>query len=257
MEGHVYPGYYGKVPANGDFVTYRLPRSFVEPWDHWLQEGIAHSQSKFGDNWLNTYLTSPVWRFGLSAGVCGKQAWAGLMLPSVDRVGRYFPLTLTLPVDHTEELFFLVDDAEEWFSQAEEVALSALDHDADLAVFKESVEALPIPTFLERSRRSEPPGVGRPDKESDHWMLKVAPPRQVARSALLLAEKLIADRFSHFSLWWTAGSEQVEPSFLLCPDLPLGSAFPAMLDGNWDRWGWIGGAVNTSPPDNAITTESP
>ena len=26
-------GWYGKLPASGDFVTRRLPPSFIEPWD--------------------------------------------------------------------------------------------------------------------------------------------------------------------------------------------------------------------------------
>ena len=33
-------GYYGKVPVLGDFVKYNLPRSFIEPWDDWLQQAI-------------------------------------------------------------------------------------------------------------------------------------------------------------------------------------------------------------------------
>ena len=34
-----------------------------------------------------------MWRFALPPGFCGPQAVLGLMLPSVDRAGRYFPLT--------------------------------------------------------------------------------------------------------------------------------------------------------------------
>ena len=29
-------GWYGKLPASGDFATRRLPPSFIEPWDAWL-----------------------------------------------------------------------------------------------------------------------------------------------------------------------------------------------------------------------------
>ena len=31
------PGFYGKTPRHGDFIKRRLPRSFVDPWDDWLQ----------------------------------------------------------------------------------------------------------------------------------------------------------------------------------------------------------------------------
>lgn len=250
MTGRVLSGYYGKVPANGDFITYRLPRHFVEPWDQWLQEGIACCRAQLGEKWLDTYLSSPVWRFGLSQGVCGTQAWAGLMLPSVDRVGRYFPLTLAVPVAQTNKLFFVVDSDEEWFSQAEQVALSALDHNAELAHFKETVNALSIPNSLKHSPQPEPPGIAQSSKHSnDNWIIGVAPPHQFARSTPFLTERLLSDKFSHFSLWWTSGSEQVEPSLLVCADLPPVSGFPALLDGNWDQWGWTN-KYTITPPAN-------
>ena len=47
------------------------------------------------------YLTSPAWRFVFAAGACGPVPVIGLMAPSVDRVGRHFPLTIIaeLPPD--------------------------------------------------------------------------------------------------------------------------------------------------------------
>ncbi len=85
-------GFYGKLPVVGDFVSRRLPNEFIKPWDGWLQSAIAASREELGDEWLNSYLTSPIWRFLLSPGVCGNKAVAGIMMPSVDRVGRYYPL---------------------------------------------------------------------------------------------------------------------------------------------------------------------
>ena len=92
-------GFYGKLPARGDFVSRRLPRSFVEPWDAWLQQGFASSRDHLGDGWLEAYLTSPIWRFVLAPGVCGPAGVAGVVMPSVDSVGRYFPLTIAQPTE--------------------------------------------------------------------------------------------------------------------------------------------------------------
>ncbi len=39
-------------------------------------------------------MEAPIWRFLLPAGACGAQAALGVWLPSVDRVGRQFPLAL-------------------------------------------------------------------------------------------------------------------------------------------------------------------
>src|SRR5262249_51991550 len=87
-------GFYGKLPCRGDFLQRRAPQDFVDVWDAWLQEGLHESRQRLQEAWLNTYLTGRVWRFVLSAGVCGSGVYAGVLVPSVDRVGRYFPLTL-------------------------------------------------------------------------------------------------------------------------------------------------------------------
>jgi type VI secretion system protein ImpM len=46
-----------------------------------------------GEDWLPTWNMAPIWRFALSPGCCGRDAVLGLWMPSVDRVGRQFPLT--------------------------------------------------------------------------------------------------------------------------------------------------------------------
>ena len=97
--GENIPGFYGKLPELGDFVNRRLPQNFIDPWDSWLQQAIATSRDQLGGNWLNNYLTSPIWRFAVSSGVVGESPWCGLLMPSVDRVGRYFPLTLACVLD--------------------------------------------------------------------------------------------------------------------------------------------------------------
>jgi len=92
-------GFYGKLPGCGDFVRRRVTEAFVEPWDRWLQRGLEASRRSLAAQWLDVYLTSPVWRFAFAAGVCGSQPVVGVLAPSVDNVGRYFPMTIvaTLP----------------------------------------------------------------------------------------------------------------------------------------------------------------
>ena len=91
-------GWFGKLPMLGDFASRRLPDAFIGPWDEWLQASLASSRSATGDRWLDLYLTFPVWRFALPAGLIGDRCWIGVLLPSVDRVGRCFPLTICEPV---------------------------------------------------------------------------------------------------------------------------------------------------------------
>lgn len=91
-------GWYGKVPFLGDFASRRLPEAFIKPWDNWLQLSLAASRAGTGEGWLDLYLTFPVWRFVMPAGLVGDSCWIGIFLPSVDRVGRCFPLTICEPV---------------------------------------------------------------------------------------------------------------------------------------------------------------
>src|SRR5262249_13438980 len=76
-------GFYGKLPSKGDFLLRRVSQEFVDAWDAWLQQSLFASRENLQERWLDAYLTSPVWRFALSDGVCGSGAYAGLMLPSV------------------------------------------------------------------------------------------------------------------------------------------------------------------------------
>ncbi len=57
------PGFYGKLCAMGDFVSRRLPPSFVGPWDAWLQAMLTESRRHLGKDWLPAYMTAPIWRF--------------------------------------------------------------------------------------------------------------------------------------------------------------------------------------------------
>ena len=50
----VLPGWYGKLPALGDFASRRLPPEFVEPWDRWLAAGLAAWREHDAD-WLDAF----------------------------------------------------------------------------------------------------------------------------------------------------------------------------------------------------------
>lgn len=102
MNGSAAPGWHGKLPTLGDFASRRLDAGYIEPWDAWLSAGLLALRQAQPGHWLEAYLGSPSWRFlllpGALPGAAGTQAWCGVLMPSVDRVGRYFPLTLAQPL---------------------------------------------------------------------------------------------------------------------------------------------------------------
>jgi type VI secretion system protein ImpM len=128
-------GLFGKLPARGDFVRLDLPGSFVQPWDAWLSAGVAAARAHLNDDWQAAWFEAPVWCFTLAGGVCGPDAAAGVLLPSLDRVGRLFPLTLAC-------VGAVPEDAA-WFAAAEEICRAAIEHDADPADLLPRLAELP------------------------------------------------------------------------------------------------------------------
>ena len=140
-------GLFGKLPSRGDFVTRGLPASFLDPWEGWVAKALAASQALLGDAWMDAWLTAPVWRFSLPPGACGPDPVLGLMLPSVDRVGRGYPLTVAVvfpgsrgtPDPETGALF--LDEAEDAVRDA---LADDIDPD-DLAAWIADAVAVPEP----------------------------------------------------------------------------------------------------------------
>ena len=137
------PGFYGKLPSHGDFVRRRLTGSFVDLWDSWLQSAVAQSKEQLGANWLEIYLGSPLWRFIFTPGVCGPDMLAGVLMPSVDRAGRYFPLTMAVSLPEAVNPLRLATEYDDWFGRAESILLTALDDSVhfELDEFDRQVEA--------------------------------------------------------------------------------------------------------------------
>lgn len=226
------PGFFGKLPARGDFIGRHLPKAFLTPWDHWLQTAIAASRKNLDSSWQELYCTSPIWRFVLSSGLCGDRAYAGILMPSMDRVGRYYPLAIAAPLAQDESLLMLLTCNEYWFQQAEQLALDGLDCDhLDLDLFDRQITHLGLPKKPDFFTNNEI-NVGTwycPSQDSL---------ASVCCSSILTGNDLSQQDFSQRSLWLTGGSERIAPCLLICKNLPPANGFAALLAGDWQRWGW-------------------
>lgn len=217
-------GFYGKLPIIGDFVSRRLPNEFIGPWDGWLQSAIAASREELGDDWLNSYLTSPIWRFLLSPGLCGKQAAAGIVMPSVDRVGRYYPLTVAALFEQAPPLPFLLTSGNAWFEQLEDVALKGLEGDLNLEGFDQLIQTIPSFSLPIGSSPSQPSAA-----EKKTFYIAMENYRQLGDAFVELNANLLTTFMSGYSLWSNAGSEHVQPALLACQGLPLIGSFSEFL----------------------------
>lgn len=216
-------GFYGKLPIIGDFVSRRLPSTFITPWDSWLQSAIATSREELGDKWLNSYLTSPIWRFLLSPGVCGDKAVAGIIMPSVDRVGRYYPLTVAVVFDKSPALPFLFTAGNVWFEQLEDAALTGLEGNLDINAFDQLIQSIPV--FPVPINPSSAPLSG----EKKSFYTEMENLGQMNDAFVGLNAKLLTSFMSGYSLWSNEGSEHVQPALLVCEGLPPVSSFADFL----------------------------
>lgn len=227
------PGFYGKVPTHGDFVHRRLPRSFLDPWDQWLQRAVAFSKAQLAGDWLDTYLTSPIWRFALSSGLCGERATAGLLMPSVDSVGRYYPLLIAAFQPNKRNLFELAAVGEQWFTSAEEIALYCLEETFAIDQFEEQLRSLgPLSAGSEEGRSGPPALRSLSTNQGLGWRIHGDAFTHLASQVYPeLLDEIFRPEFSPYSLWWSIGSERVAPSFVVYRGLPPSEDFSTFLTG--------------------------
>jgi type VI secretion system protein ImpM len=184
-------GVHGKIPARGDFVQAGLPRAFIDPWDCWMQRMLAASRAILGEVWLPAWLEAAVWRFALTPGTCGPDAVIGVWMPSVDSVGRYYPLTLAAVVADADSPE-LIRQGGGFLAAAECVGRDAVEN--ELA----------------------------PDELAARLVAAVMSAHTAAGADPLLCP-------SEGGLWWTEGAPRVPAGVFASEGLPDENAFSGML----------------------------
>lgn len=216
-------GWYGKLPSQGDFVSRRLPAEFIEPWDAWLQCGLAAVRAEFGEEpWLARYLVAPIRRFWLAPGLLGAAGWVGLLMPSVDRVGRHFPLTIAmaLPDSAADPGMAVIGLAAalaspQWLAGIDQAARRVLDVQFTVEQFESGLAAI-APLSLEAA-----------DDEAAMQLaceLWAAPQQRVIAGGT--ASPAGADGAG--SIWWCEDAGEAS-QFLRFDALPLPEAFAALM----------------------------
>lgn len=222
------PGFFGKIPLKGDFLTRRLPDEFVAPWDDWLQRSIADSKERMGEDWLPAYLNGPIWRFVLPAGVCGDAMWAGVLMPSVDKVGRYFPLTLAARLERPDTPFHVAAQAVYWFESAEDAMLDVLEAGENgLQQFDEALQRLAQPSVSPL-----PPGSGSSIVHGGgFWRIGIESTGGMTDECSRIVDNMLKQTAGDYSLWWTDGADRVKPMALVFDGLPEAGLFVEFLGG--------------------------
>lgn len=213
-------GWHGKLPTLGDFASRRLDPAFVQRWDGWLAAGLARLQQQPG--WLDGYLASPSWRFLLLPGVVGETPWAGVLMPSVDRVGRYYPLTIAQPLPGLPGDGEGLEALWRWLLLLDEAAADALHEDWRVETLEAELARIGLPAYAPAAAapRAAGPGVAT---------VALAGHRHAA--ARLVAEAAAAWPASARGLaYWYADADLDAPCLLQSDGLDL-QALPQRLFG--------------------------
>jgi type VI secretion system protein ImpM len=218
-------GLFGKLGAKRDFIALATPRSFLEAWEPWMQSSLSASRHQLGERWQQAFLTAPVWRFWLGAGICGTTA-VGAIMSSLDGMGRYYPLTLHAIADEGAPIAPPdVETQDEWFGEAESFLLSTLAHDAAFDDISQRLDGLAVPRTLSRAasdRNIVPLG------DNMAAMATTGADFATPMSALRAARPEV---YAAASFWWTAGGGDFPALALSCRGLPDPYRYSTLLTG--------------------------
>ncbi|AYM84311.1 type VI secretion system-associated protein TagF [Agrobacterium radiobacter] len=148
-------GFFGKVPSHGDFISDGLERELIGTFDDWMRSGLHACADTFAGRWSEIFASSPPIRFIIESGIWGNSAYAGVLVPSADRVGRKYPLAIVAQLNnfrkHPRTLY--LDDT--WFMAAEALAETSMTGDFDMSRFNASVKKLRPPKPREEDDTQE------------------------------------------------------------------------------------------------------
>ena len=136
------PGWYGKLAMLGDFAQRRLPDDVVRTCDQWLATAMHALPQVLGDQWPWAYLEAPLLRFAWAPGVLTPHWWFGVLMPSCDNVGRYFPLWVAQPRVEPPQDAAGLDSLAAWYDALAGAAVRTLEDGASVAEFEAELAAL-------------------------------------------------------------------------------------------------------------------
>lgn len=118
---------YGKYPGKRDYIVVNLPQGVLQPLENWLRTALSVSREALGARWQEHYMVQPVWDFWLGSGVVGKDCM-GSIVPSVDGIGRPFPMVILAHAHAGGHRFALPDSLEDdvWFAEVHRRLMLAL-----------------------------------------------------------------------------------------------------------------------------------
>ena len=231
MPNDILPGFYGKLPSLGDFVSRRLPSDFILPWDRWLQEALYASKEELGSHFRNCYRNSPIWRFVLGSDCCGGNSAAGIMVPSLDKVGRHYPLVIAVVAK--VPLFHLMVRASKWFSRLEILVVKLFKKKVNVKEFDHQLQQLRLPLTLFKNRAYTVENSVSPASYPLLFQVEVNTLQKTPKALYYLTTRLLRlnCHLSAYSIWNSRGSKNTGSSMAVFKSLPPADRYIQFLAG--------------------------
>jgi type VI secretion system protein ImpM len=181
-------------------------------WEAWLATLVVAAREALGRSWPDDWLTAPLWHFALGRDLAPPNGAAGVLVASMDRVGRFFPFTVIGLSGRGSDAG--TADLHGWAGTAEALTLSALEDGFDPAGLDAALVAL-----------GPPPALGGRDQATGYWPL-------VFDGDWPIQDAVRAPGPDQ-SNWFCRGSDRVPATLLRCPSLPDRAAAAAMITGDF------------------------
>jgi type VI secretion system ImpM family protein len=127
---------HGKLPARGDFIAVCMTATLGATWQPWIDENLSWLKQDLGNDWAHSLMEWPMQEFCLLPDEPNQPSCLiGVICPSVDSVGRFYPLTVFA-------LWPVASAPTAWYSQARAFLNHALEPQNPYETTVQALEAL-------------------------------------------------------------------------------------------------------------------
>lgn len=215
-------GWFGKLPAVGDFAGRGLPLALREEVHAWFAGGMARLTELHGEQWREAYRLSPVWHFAMNAGVWEGRALMGCVAPSMDRIGRCSPLLAMRSVERGQ-LSACLPPASDWSYRVDALLRRVIAEGLGVEAVQVELAAALAAESQPRATDTVSTGdiladLGIGEGGSDSWFAWPDLPRQFTERR-------------QRSFWWAAPSPQKPPRQVIHNGAPDAELFELLMTG--------------------------
>jgi len=214
-------GWFGKLPALGDFTGRELPLALREHLHDWFAQGMGQLTRRHGDHWKAAYQLAPVWHFAMNAQLWDTRPLIGCLAPSMDRIGRCSPI-LALRSVEAANLPEQLPPHSRWLYQVEALLRQAIRNDLTVDAIQPELEAA-LATDTHKQAEGDTAG----DILADLGIASGGNPNWFSWPDL-------AERFgerTRRSFWWAEPSPRQPPRQIIHNGAPDEDLFELLLTG--------------------------